>query len=214
MSFSPTKVPPIITSKIKALCKKVTEQESLYFVDIIKRPEFQTNKCAYNAKIEASNINGEIIFGWSVVIWDNVFLQFIGHAIVKDDKGNKYCVTPSKYNESKVLFAPDKNISFDFKNKNARLPSKTVAISKHKIVQKLIDTQQEIYNIKTKYPVTSGVIQMEGADTEKISLLEKKEYDLINHTIYLYHPIKDKCSCGSGKQFRKCCRPHMRNFYK
>ena len=212
MSFSPTKVPESISPDIMHLCNKIAGRCDADYIDVINYLGNQRNKCTYNAKDEAEAVGGDVVLGWSIFIWGSVFVQFIGHAIVKTNE-RQYCVTPPKHGENKILFLPDASLVFDYNDENARLPSRTLPISKHKPVHRLIAVQRELYEIKSKYAVASGTIALVGEDALKVTALEKEEYDLINHAIYLHHPLKSKCACGSGKQFRKCCRPHMKRTF-
>jgi len=210
--FSPTIVPKLVTPDIKKLCKDLTGCSEAYYVDVINKPGALRNKCALNAKDEADEKNGNVIFGWSIFVWEKVFVQFIGHAIVEAG-GKKYCVTPAKHGESKILFIPDPAITFNYDSESSRMPSKTLPISKQKVVHQLIAVQSKLLEIKSKYSVTSGQLLLAGDDAVNVRELEGEQQELMNRIIYLHHPIKSNCSCGSGKQFRKCCRPHMKRVY-
>jgi len=212
MSYSPTKIPSKISLELSTQCRKFVGNDDIQYLDILERPNSRINKCAYNAKEEAERINGKIVFGWSITVWDSVLIELIGHAIV-DDGEKRYCVTPSKYNEKQVLFVVDDSISFDFDNSESRLPSRKLAVSKHKSVKRFIEIQQQIHAIKVKYPITSGLLSLGEEDSKNISDLEKKSKEATYEVIYFHHPIKTPCFCGSGKQFRKCCKPQMKRVY-
>ncbi len=213
MAFSPTKVPKFISPELKQACFKVSGSEEVGFVEVEARDKYKSNKCAYNARDEAESVGGQLVFGWSVFVWENVMFDFIGHAVVELD-GRYYCVTPSKQDDKKILFVPDKTITFDFENPNSRLPSKEVAISKRPEVKKLLGVREQVRAIKIKYPVSSGNIQVSIEDGKAIAELERLQSDLVDRVNYLLHPIKESCPCGSGKQFRKCCRPYMKRAYR
>jgi len=208
MAFSPTIVPTVISTELKQACLKVAGNEKPYLLEVNPKKEYKINKCAYNAKIEAESVGGRIIFGWAIFIWENVMFDFIGHAVVEVE-GQYYCVTPSIKADTKVLFLSDDSISFDFENPNSRLPSCEIPISKRLEVKKLLETRENIRTIKIKYPVSSGHISVTVEDAKALSKLENQQRELIDKVNYFLHPVKAKCPCGSGRQFKKCCRPHM-----
>ena len=212
MTFSPTKVPELISPELKKACFKVSGSEDIRFVEVEANDDYKPNKCAYNARDEAEAVGGQLVFGWGVFVWKNVMFDFIGHAVVELD-GRYYCVTPSKQGDKKILFVSDNTITFDFENPDSRLPFKEIAISKRPEVKKLLVVREKVRAIKIQYPVSSGNVQVSIEDGKAIAELERLQSDLLDRVNYLLHPIKETCPCGSGKQFRRCCRPHMKRTY-
>lgn len=82
-------------------------------------------------------------------------LDCIGHAVVLND-GELFCVSPSKYSDSKILFLPDPQLTFDFNDPMARMPTKQVSISSRQEVRRLIEVEEAEHEIKIRYPVASG----------------------------------------------------------
>jgi hypothetical protein len=200
--------PTCITSDIRTTCKNLSKFKPI-FIDITAPSWSIHNKCSLNAKRFSEEYGGNVIFGWDVAVWKNVLIDCIGHAVVlKDDKFTD--VTPNKYGNSKSLFVQDDNITFDYTNDMSRMPSKMIAISKAKEVRRLITLEEEIYNIKIKYPITSGEIALNPNDGMNITKLEKEKQELIPKIIRNHTHHSDPCICGSGKKFRKCCQNKFR----
>lgn len=212
MAFQPTKIPNRIDPNLVSLCEKNIGHSEVSFVNIRDTESYRIKKCAFNASEEAQKHGGEIVFGWAIYVWEDVLYDFVGHAVVKVNE-ELYCVTPSQYPDDKLLFIPDNSISFDFDNPNSRMPSKEYSISRHKEVSQLIAVRENIRSIKVNYPVSSGQVALNYEDSDKMRVLEKQQRLLMDKAIYYHHPIKDKCACESGKQFRKCCRPHMKKAF-
>ncbi len=208
MAFAPTKVPDKITPDLIAICKKNVGHEDVRFVDIKSDSKYKVKKCAYNALHEAKEVGGEVVFGWAIYVWEGVFYDFVGHAVVKLNE-SYYCVTPTQYDDSRIVFISDDKISFNYDDQNSRMPCKEIAISKYKAIKELIVVRDSIRVIKTKYPVTSGQISITIDDMNQLKELDESQNYLMNKAIFHHHPIKNTCPCDSGKQFRKCCRPRM-----
>jgi uncharacterized protein YecA (UPF0149 family) len=86
------------------------------------------------------------------------------------------------------------------------MPSTTIAISSSKEVKRLVNVENEIYSIKTKYPVTSGSIALTADDGKHISRLEDEKQRIVSKIIIDHTHHNDPCVCGSGRKFRKCCQ--------
>jgi len=201
----PTNTPAIISASILATCKKVTDSTKPIFIPIQPAVGARVNKCTYNCKEYIEQNGGELTLGWKVTEWKNVFIEFIGHAAVKTENGI-FCVTPSRYDEEKILFLEDPSLSFDFSDENARLPSQSISISKHKEVSALIEIERKIKEIKCKYPVASGYMKVYGDDATALTELEKEKSKLLPIILTKTTHHNDPCFCGSGKKYRKCCQ--------
>lgn len=200
--------PKNIKPDIRSACKKLSESEPL-FINIVAPSWALNNKCSFNAKRFSEEYGGDVKFGWDIAVWDNVLIDCIGHAIVM--KNNEFIdVTPSKYDNSASLFIEDDKITFDYSNEMSRMPSKMIAISKAKEVKRLILIEEEIYNIKIKYPVSSQPIAMNIDDSKVISKLEHEKQGLMPKIICEHTHHNDPCVCGSNKKFRKCCQSKFR----
>jgi len=205
MIVRPTKTLLLINGSVISACKKVTIDTKPIFVSIEPVGGARENKCTYNCEDYVETNGGEIVLGWKISEWKNVFFEFIGHAIIKNENG-PLCITPSRYEENRLLFLEDPSLTFDFCDKNARLPSQTINISKHQEVAALIEIEERIKQIKCKYPVGSGVLRLYGNDASTITALENEKNTLIPLILKKTTHHNDKCFCGSGKKYRKCCQ--------
>ena len=208
MELTIVKTPTLITPNMKKLCLKLSCIEPV-FVNVLPPSWALQNKCALNAKRYAEENDGKVIFGWSVSIWDKVLLDCIGHAVVKIND-ELIDVTPNKYMDKKVLFVQDNEIDFDYSNKNSRMPSRNIAISSSVEVKRIVSIENEIYNIKIKYPVNSGLFSPSLEDGRKISELEEEKNRITGKVIMTHTHHNAPCICGSGRKFRKCCQGKLR----
>jgi hypothetical protein len=130
------------------------------------------------------------------------------HAVVQTEAG-LLCVSPSKYGEASLLFLPDDSLNFDFDNSMARMPSKWIALSSKPEVQQFIDVASEELALRSKYPVSSGQIAMRGADAITLQKLSLKKQQLMFRVLLGTTLPRASCFCGSGRQFRKCCKRRL-----
>ena len=196
--------PRDITSSVRSACRLVSDSEPV-FVNVVPPSWALVNKCAINAKRYVEENEGEVVFGWAVSIWNKVLIDCIGHAVVKSNE--QYIdVTPNKYDDKKILFVRDDGITFDYSDEMSRLPSKNIALSSAKDVKRLVNIEAELYSIKTKYPVTAGMIAPLPEDANTILKLETEKQQITPKIIVNHTHHNDPCVCGSGRKFRKCCQ--------
>jgi len=179
------KTPNSITREIIEACKQVVQNSEPFFVLKKNFSEGQINKCTYNVKNYLSKYGGESILGWEVVIWRKVLIRLLGHAIVKSDN-DLFCVTPTKYQNTKILFIKDPNLTFDFTNISSRMPTKIIPLNSSKMVRDFIEVENRIREIKIKYLVTSSNILLQGDDAISMQNLENEKQNLLNRLRNIY----------------------------
>jgi hypothetical protein len=204
MQLTLVHTPKDIIPSLKSVCRLLSENEPM-FVNVVPPSWALPNKCAFNAKRYVEEHGGEVIFGWAITMWDKVLLDCIGHAVVRHDD-EFIDVTPNKYNDKKLLFVQDDEMVFDYSDEMSRMPSMNIAISSSKEVKRLVNIENEIYSIKTKYPVTSGSIALTPDDRKQISILENEKQRIVPKIIMDHTHHNGPCICGSGRKFRKCCQ--------
>lgn len=204
-TLTPTKTPAALTAQLRDACRRLAPRSEPVFIDRQPMPGARINKCTFNVQDFLRTNPGEMVLGWEVTVWDNVLVDFIGHAVVKNQHGLK-CVTPSNYPNSRILFLPDSSLSFDFLDPNARMPVAEIPLSSRPEVAKLIAVSSKEREIKIKYPVTSEMLVVDGQDADDLRQLEALKSSLMLKIILATSDHNTRCMCGSGKKFRKCHR--------
>lgn len=197
------RVPLVITPAIAMACERLSPGESPTFVQRAPAEGALINKCTFNARRYLEVYPGEMVLGWEICVWDNVMLDCIGHAVIRNGRGLT-CVTPSKYSEKKLLFLPDPKLTFDFDNPMARMPTKQMPISIRPEVRRLITVEEQERTIKFKFPVSSGDIMISSEDAFALQRLAVEKQKLMLKVVLATNDHVTKCFCGSGKKFRKC----------
>ncbi|KAB2904047.1 MAG: hypothetical protein F9K35_02720 [Burkholderiaceae bacterium] len=208
LTLSPAKTPKTLTPKLREACKRLVPASEPVFIDRKPWPSARVNKCTFNVQEFLQNNPGEMVLGWEITVWDNVLVDCVGHAVVR--QGNSLvCVTPSKYGDSRLLFLPDSSLSFDFSDPNARMPGAELPLSSRPEVASLIAATKRELEIKIKYPVSSQSLVVQGQDAVDLRQLEKLKSVLMLKVILATSDHNTRCPCGSGKKFRKCHRPSV-----
>lgn len=208
LTLSPTKAPETVTPKLRETCKRLVPTSEPVFVDRKPGPSARVNKCTFNVQDFLQSNLGEMLLGWEITVWDNVLVDCVGHAVVRQGD-SLLCVTPSKYGDSRLLFLLDSSLSFDFSDPNARMPVAELPLSLRSEVASLIAATKREREIKIKYPVSSQPLVVQGQDAVDLRQLEKLKSTLMLKVILATSDHNTRCPCGSGKKFRKCHRPSV-----
>ena len=205
MKFTLTRTPKALTPDIVDACKRFVPDSQPCFVRRRPASDATVNKCIFNVRGYLLERPGSMVLGWDIAVWDHVLMECIGHAIVQS--GNElFCVSPSRYGESSLLFLPDNSLQFDFDDQMARMPSKQIPLSNKPEVQRFIELEGQELAIKSKYPVTSGQIAIRGADAITLQRLMRERQQLTLKILLATTPPTAACVCGSKRPFSNCCR--------
>ncbi len=204
-----THLPEAITPELVTACDSRGLGRGLAFLDIRPAPAAEPNRCAFNALRYVENHGGEVVYGWKLLHWPGVLVQFLGHAVIRDEDGLT-CITPDSKGDERVLFIADSGIAFDKGDPSARLPSAMHPLISDPEVSQFIDIQQQILEIKLRYPRSSGVIRVVGQDPAQLQSLQARERRLIGLLLLKTHSLNRPCPCSSGKAFAHCCQPGMK----
>lgn len=208
LTLSPAKTPGTLTPRLRDACKRLVPTSEPVFVDRKAWASARVNKCTYNVQGFLQSNLGEMVLGWEITVWDNVLIDCVGHAVVRQGD-SLLCVTPSKYGDSRLLFLPDSSLRFDFSDPNARMPVAELPLSSRPEVASLIAAGKRERDIKIKYPVSSQPLVVEGQDAVDLRKLEKLKSTLMLKVILATSDHNTRCPCGSEKKFRKCHRPSV-----
>ena len=172
-----TSTPRIIKPNIKNICKLISPNYEPFFVKKVKFDRGKINKCTFNVKDYLTEFNGTMVLGWEIAVWKDVIAEFFGHAIIKN--GNKWlCVTPTKYNNEKILFIEDPKLKFSFNEENERMPVIMKALNSAKMVTRFIEIEEEIRTLKLKYPVGGGQLYLRGEEAVILKSLNEEQDNL------------------------------------
>ena len=156
--------------------------------------------CLENVKKFLKNNDGEIQFGWKLLIYGNIIVKLVGHAVAKVGEESLLCVSPPSYDDvGEIVFIPDNNVEEQIINNF--LPAKYLPIVSNEFVYQFIELENKLETIRK-----NGWAAVNP--NERIQI----EYD----KAMLYIPLlglaqaqtkeDDDCYCGSRKERAKCCK--------
>lgn len=196
-------VPRGIHPYVQTLCQKIIAEENPWWVPV--KPEFgvQENECFLNVANRVKNEGGKIQHGWCIWERPGFFVEGEFHSIWISPSGEELDITPKADEEEKILFLPDHNRIFD-EEKFERIDNIRMAVNKHPIVQKFLDTMAE-YNAWKESCSDPNNPQLMNPDSAKVMAYEQKVALLEMQMLELPVGRNDICRCGSGKKDKKCC---------
>ncbi|PTC01125.1 hypothetical protein C9975_03725 [Thalassospira xiamenensis] len=194
---------------IKSISKKVIE---IPIVDL-KGSGSRERNCILNAEAYSkNNPNSKVVKGYTFSSLGNVLVRLIGHAVIIEN-GQLKCVTPPEpeyiRRRGTIHFLPA-----DFDIINGRLPSQTISIVNHSVLERFAELENLLSAIKMKHPARESL----NSDVSQIAL--KEEYiEQYNKTLKEYQLLipkaealalasmsrNDLCHCASGIKYKNCC---------
>jgi hypothetical protein len=143
---------------------------------------------------------GAFVYGWSVRIWEKVYIEAEHHAVWRRPSGAFLDVTPMRGHEARMLFVRDDRLTFDFEglwrrdNVRHALVVDAIVTDFLEAAAGWVAFQQEQRD--------GNVIS--GNDREApLVLLRYRRLQLALYRKYLRD--NDVCPCDSGNEVKTCC---------
>ena len=177
--------PRIITPAIKALCNDLVINSIPVKVQVIPDSIALPQECFLNVQKIIRNKGGLCINGWIIWQWANILIEAEAHAIWQNPEGNLIDVTPHDLGEREILFLTDESILYE----GHQIPSIRRALTQSALVKELISIMEAFERL----PIYDIPLELMQRNQEILAILNT--------------PVKrnDKCPCGSGLKYKKCC---------
>lgn len=198
--------PPLeINSIVETFCKTISE-ENPFFVEVIPDKDALANECFPNVEKKIQRENGEIIYGWQIWIWPEVFIEAEFHGIWKSEDDYILDITPKIPSVDKILFLPDKNHKYEgFQVKNRKMK-----ISDNGVLDDYFECFDALHAINN-----NG-----DRKFKKQIVLKNDEAKIIEFLVamtYSLHSFIDDgnnrnsiCFCNSNVKYKRCCGENIR----
>ncbi len=199
----PVSTPDKIDKTIEDFCKKINKNKNPVFINVAPTFEAKKNECFYNVRNHTEKNGGNIIYGWSIWIWKNVYIEAEHHAVWKTLNEELVDITPKEDNEKKILFLPDSESVYDYEN-NKRLNNIKVELVDDPLLRKFFSLSDKIFQLIESKSV-GREIHLEQDTEKKLRELNEQSASALVNIYKKYLGPNDKCLCGSGKKIKKCC---------
>lgn len=189
--------PKEITKQVMTLCNKINGKKPLY-IAVVPQKDAIINECFANVQNIINSNGGKMINGWAIWQMANILVEAEAHAVWKNKDGIVIDITPHINNEKQILFLPDEGVVYEEKNiDNIRIP-----LTDSPLVKEYIRLSEEKVEILSRYKPHEQ-IDIYGLP-ERYFDIEQRIMEL---SIQFHTKVErnDKCPCGSGIKYKKCC---------
>jgi hypothetical protein len=199
-----TSTPLNTTEAIKSLSRDLAPAHRPMFVKVASEHDAAQGECFYNVGAKVARSGGEILYGWAIWEWPNVFVEAEHHAVWNN--GDELLdVTPPLGGEHRVLFLPDPARAYDFESRK-RLPNVTRSLGLIPAAQHWLDATHQLQDFMDSNSNGRLVIFDEREFRPLIERVERRKAEILV-TLAERTRVSDPCFCGSGRRYRKCCGP-------
>jgi hypothetical protein len=197
-----TTTPKALNSAIVDLCREISPDTEPRFLPVMPDPIAEPSECFNNVMARVSKDGGNLVYGWLVWEWPNVFIEAEHHA-VWESNGMLVDITPHVNGENKILFLPDPKRTYDFvgqkrriniKRSHEKFASVSPWIAATDVLQKTIERRS------TGNTFTIDRDELAALARNVQNSLGAVFVDIARHT-----KPNDRCFCLSGRKFKKCC---------
>ncbi|WP_417484716.1 SEC-C metal-binding domain-containing protein [Maricaulis salignorans] len=197
-----TTAPLSLDGPVNSLAQRLSPGAAVEWVPIRPSELAQPQECFYNVKAMVERSGGELVYGWAIWEWPQVFIEAEHHAVWELD-GHLVDVTPHEIVGDRVAFVRDPLATFDWSHatqrENVKVPlTDSPAVSNYLAAT---DAMRELMR--------------EGADGRTIRLDPMAVEDLVIRVtrakLGVFEALASKtspnapCVCGSTVKFKRCC---------
>ena len=179
-------------------------------------PGTRPKNCLLNVQKYIEMNGGQKQFGWMFSSLGNFAIRFVGHCVVRTSTGSLICVTPpEQVGVTHIGFLLDNTIDPALQGVE-RLPARTEALVKNPIAQEYVSLENARHEIALKYPVRTSLEDNRSttplceSDAESMTMITRRLVQILPQVKTLVsriHGANQECFCGSGRKYKKCCRP-------
>lgn len=189
--------PMRITDAVRKLCKGISGNSPIY-IPVIPENGATINECFGNVENVVKRKGGTSVNGWAIWQMANILVEAEAHSVWKNQDGELIDITPHIGGENRILFLPDDKMEYRGENiGNIRMP-----LTESVLVKEYIELHEELFEILQKYKPHER-INCENLP-ERCHEIGKRLLKL-EQQFHAKVGRNDKCPCGSGLKYKKCC---------
>lgn len=111
--------PGAISTAIETLCQDIAPGQTPTFIEHRPAPAARPRECFSNVADEVSRCGGELVFGWAIWEWPDIFIEAEHHSVWRSGE-QLIDITPHECPTNGVLFLPDPSARYDFEGQTRR----------------------------------------------------------------------------------------------
>jgi len=189
--------PARITKDILNLCRRIDPTQEPIWVPVKPWHKGDASFCFFNVRDKVAQDGGKVQHGW--IIWENpnILVEAEFHAIWVSPENKPIDITPKEDGEAHILFIPDGIRVWEGELvENIRVP-----LVDNAYTRQLIKYSEEMFRLRKKY-YKDGQSLMPLEEILKVQEQFSAPAKNLNRM-----PVSrnKRCSCGSGKKYKKCC---------
>lgn len=206
--------PRIITDRILGICREINADVQPVYVNYLpaagaekndwfdkETGAFYSDRCFANVTEQVKKYHGKKIVGWIFLKWANMMLEVLPYCVWENPEGELADITPMDGEKRNILFLEDKNLLPLVGLRRVYIP-----LTDSPIVARLIELAEEHDKFLKDYDPNPALEEMARISAElKVRNAEiDKLLKIIDNNDQKIYP-NDKCPCGSGLKYKKCC---------
>lgn len=194
MDHSPT--PQKLTKAILSLCKKIAPQQKPIYLDVTPTEFSEPLDCFENVREQIERYGGRMVLGWEIWEWPTNMIEAEFHAVWQSPDGKLIDITSKPIPVPRILFLSDPDQVYTGRQvDNIRIP-----LRDNPLIKEFIEINEKIF----EYMNTGELADYYGPIPSPEKLQKRKAFLQEKINLQKIKP-NEKCPCGSGKKYKKCC---------
>jgi len=198
-------VPIEITDFITNFCKSISKIDPLY-VDVLPDDGALVNECFPNVERKILRDYGEMIYGWQIWIWPEIFIEAEFHGVWKAQDGHIVDVTPKIPPMEKILFLPDEYRKYE----GFQIDNRRKKISDNGVLDDYFFCNEALYAMKNygdrKF---RKELILKNEESQIFQFLVSAIYNL-ELFIAEKNNRNSPCFCHRNEKYKRCCGETIR----
>ena len=200
--------PDSINEDVLEFCKEIEPSNQPFFIEVEPHEESELQECFSNVQNYIKKFGGILQQGWTIWEISKKYIEAEFHAVWTDGKEKYLDISPKPDREKKILFLKDDKV----KSKNEPVGNiRRVLLdgAEFRTIKIFGERQFEVF--KKYWDGSKMMVPLsELANLEKLRekiFLSELQKDKLEGKVKIGK--NEKCPCGSGLKYKKCCLNKM-----
>jgi hypothetical protein len=197
--------PEKIGAHIKAFCRSIVRDAAPMFVPVKPDAASIERDCFFVVQKRQLRDGGDIVFGWNIWTWPQVWLKAEHHAVWRIPDGRLVDLTPKPFD--KIVFVADPSRPYDYKL-NRRVSNICKALKQDSAMERVFQTERAIFDYEEQN-TKPGTLEVH-VDPRVYQRLMVAKHAALAEVVLKYTRPSQPCICHSGSAFRDCHAPDFK----